>query len=128
MASRRLKHPLDPAANAAANRTFWANHPDLKGQRLSPDSDVHLRREWVDNYLAAGGALETEPNTPPAAVAAPCAEPPFDCQDAWSKCESEADAIINKSSDPVQRNKNFNAAYARMYLEDPKLEWLGAAS
>ena len=53
---------------------------------------------------------------------------PFDCGAAWKNCEDQADKIIKTSNDPVARNKAFNAAYAKMYLENPKLEWLGAAA
>jgi hypothetical protein len=128
VASRRLKYPLDGNAVKTANREFWAKHPELDGQRLSPDSSVELRREWVNAYIAAGGALDVEPKAPPAEVSAPCATPPFDCGASWGDAEAAADQVINKSADPIERNKHINAAYAKMYLEDPKLEWLGAAA
>jgi hypothetical protein len=128
MASRRLQQPLDPDLVAAANEKFWADHPDLAGQQLKPDSDVKLRRAWVDAYIAAGGQVEGEPATKPSEVVAPCPVKPIDCADAWKGAEQEADDILNKSDDPVKRNKEINAAYARMYLQNPKLEWLGAAA
>ena len=81
MATPRLKQPLNPQAVAAANKQFWKDHPELRGEQLGADADWHLRKEWVDDYLAAGGKLETEPDVAPDAAAvtepvAPAVEAP----------------------------------------------------
>jgi hypothetical protein len=128
MSTHRLQQPLNPHAVKAANNQFWKDHPELAGRQLGPDADIELRNEWVADYRAAGGLLEQEPDTAPDAVVATCVTPTFDCAQAWQQCESKADDILNKDSDPVKRNKHINAAYAKMYLQDPKLEWLGAAA
>ncbi len=64
----------------------------------------------------------------PSASAQPPTNAPFDCTKAWQQAEGEADAIINRSDDPIQRNKYINAAYAQLYRQDPRLHWLGAAA
>jgi hypothetical protein len=128
MPTTRLQQPLDPQAVKAANQQFWKDHPELAGQQLGADADVTLRKEWVRDYVAAGGPVEKEPDAAPDAVVATCATPALDCAHAWQDCDAKADEILNKDSDPVKRNKYINAAYAKMYLQDPKLEWLGAAA
>lgn len=127
MSSRRLKQPLDGGAVATANRKLWRDHPELSRRHLTMDSaDAAYRTEWATNYLAAGGSVETEANAPLEQTVVPC--PTFDCAAAWKECEAAADAITNKSHDPLERNRFINAAYAQMYLNNPKLEWLGAAA
>ena|ERR1700687_5723397 len=67
-----------------------------------------------------------QPTAPVDQTATPCSG--FDCAAAWKECEAQADAIINKSNDPIQRNKYISAAYAKLYMQNPKLEWLGAGA
>jgi uncharacterized Zn-binding protein involved in type VI secretion len=58
----------------------------------------------------------------------PIGLPNNDCAKAWKEIEDQANAILDKSTDPIQRNKNINAAYAKLYLQDRRLHWLGAAA
>ncbi len=52
----------------------------------------------------------------------------IDCAKAWKEVEDEADNILNKSSDYIERNKYINAAYADLYRSNPNLHWAGVAA
>lgn len=50
------------------------------------------------------------------------------CSENWSKVEKEVDLITNHPDD-IERNKQINAAYADLYLNDPKgQKWAGTAA
>ncbi|SEA13881.1 hypothetical protein [Rubrimonas cliftonensis] len=76
--SRVAKRPLDPAAVSAANDAFYAAHPEMiaaDGARI-PIGDgadqAAYRTEWMDHYVAAGGALEGDDPTPAEEPVQPC--------------------------------------------------------
>ncbi|MBW2109659.1 MAG: hypothetical protein JRI36_13490, partial [Deltaproteobacteria bacterium] len=80
--SRRAARPLDPEARREANRRFYARHPERDpargGSGIHPTAreDAALRREWMDYYEAAGGAVETVPRRrrPADRMVAPCCD------------------------------------------------------
>ena len=57
-----------------------------------------------------------------------CGDPPLDCQKAWAEVDKEAVRIVNSTDDAVERNKKISAAYAQMYLDDPRMQWIGTAA
>lgn len=88
MADRVAKRPLDPAATKAASDQFYANHPemiDAEGKRIPihPSSAAHraYRTEWMDLYVANGGALEGDDP-------APAVEPKKPCEYCWIKFQA----------------------------------------
>jgi hypothetical protein len=90
-------YPLSPSATAAADNAFYKSHPEMvkDGKRVPLDpcdpQQAAMRREWMNNYAANGGAVEPAsggrcaeriktaeadaagPSSPTAAVA-PCAQ------------------------------------------------------
>jgi hypothetical protein len=75
---RRAKLPLNPDAVKAADDALYQNHPELDGRKLTMGpEDGALRKEWMDAYLAAGGAIadQKEPS-PPASPKVPCPTAP----------------------------------------------------
>lgn len=55
------------------------------------------------------------------------------CASAWLRCQQEAEAIIadadgNMIADPVVRNRRINAAYAELWLRNPRFQWAGLAA
>ncbi len=59
MSSRRPKRPLNKDAVKSANAAIWRRFPELKGRKLTMDpKDQVYRKQWMDEYLAAGGELE----------------------------------------------------------------------
>ena len=59
MSDRRAKRPLSEAAVKSANEALWSAHPELKGRQLTMGpEDAALRKEWMDAYVATGGAVE----------------------------------------------------------------------
>lgn len=75
-----LQRPLDPAAVKAADDAFYAKHPEFigpDGQRIplsaTDPAQAALRREWRNNYVAAGGAVEGgESQKPPGSGSETC--------------------------------------------------------
>jgi hypothetical protein len=45
---------------AGTDREFQKLHPELKGERLSRSSPVHLQQEWRDLYLAHSRAAMSQ--------------------------------------------------------------------
>lgn len=76
--TRRAKRPLDKEAVAKANEAFYARFPEMKGKRLPDQTDdpcvMHMRSVWMDEYIKAGGAYETEqfPDCPPESTEEKC--------------------------------------------------------
>jgi hypothetical protein len=67
---RRLQHPLDPKAVAAANKALQS---ETGGRTLTmDDDDAELRKKWVDAYLAAGGQEKTSNRRPVKSAKQPC--------------------------------------------------------
>lgn len=77
---------------------------------------------------APAASVDGSPAPCPVAASTTTPSTPFDCKGAWRQVEGDADAVLNRSSDPIQRNKNINAAYAKLYQQAPRLHWLGAAA
>jgi hypothetical protein len=53
------------------------------------------------------------------------------CKELWDDLEKEAKEITTpdgKDIGPFERNKRITAAYADMFLQNPKLQWAGAAA
>lgn len=55
------------------------------------------------------------------------------CASAWLRCQQEAEAIIadadgNMIADAVVRNRRINAAYAELWLRNPRFQWAGLAA
>ena len=129
----RLQQPLDPKAVAQANKMLWGANPELEGRQLSMGpGDARYREQWVKAYLAAGGQPEPpavqKPIDSPVQACPLAAPPELDCGKAWKELDDEAEGVLNQSSDPIERNNRINAAYAKMYLQDRRLHWLGAAA
>ncbi len=53
--------------------------------------------------------------------------PPLDCSAAWKEIEKEKDEIL-KDPDPIKRNKQVTAAYAKLYNDKPEMKWSGLAA
>ncbi|SEM69473.1 Zn-binding Pro-Ala-Ala-Arg (PAAR) domain-containing protein, incolved in TypeVI secretion [Pseudomonas sp. ok272] len=54
------------------------------------------------------------------------------CQDLWQRYQQAAEKIVAPDgvliADPKTRNRAINAAYARLWLEDPRFQWAGLAA
>lgn len=54
------------------------------------------------------------------------------CEHAWRAYQKMAEAIVAPGgtliADPKARNRAINAAYARLWLQDPRLQWAGLAA
>lgn len=118
-----------PVGRASEGWVDSSQYDSDAGVCVSPEPEPALVCEsTVEVYSGDGPSSKSPP--PEEAVCRP-SEPPtssLDCIDAWKQVDGEADAILNKSKGPIQRNEDINATYAKMYLEDPKLEWMGAAA
>lgn len=75
---RRAKLPLNSDAVNAADQALYNNHPELNGRKLTMGpADGGLRKEWMDAYLAAGGAAAPPcPTAPPGQTTVPCPATP----------------------------------------------------
>lgn len=80
---RRAKLPLDPLGVRTADEAFYAQHPEL----VNPDgtrrkltmapADAALRKEWMEAYSAAGGAITAPSSTSPVgSPTMPCSASP----------------------------------------------------
>lgn len=100
------------------------------GVCVSPEAEPPLQvcESTVEVYSDNGPSSQAPPEEEAVCWAKEPLNTSIDCVDAWKQVDGEADAILNKNKDPVKRNKDINAEYAKMYLEDPKLEWMGAAA
>ncbi|WP_085684940.1 MULTISPECIES: DUF2515 family protein [unclassified Pseudomonas] len=58
--------------------------------------------------------------------------PVLTCQCVWRAYQREAEKIVAPDgvliSDPVQRNRAINAAYARLWMHDSRFQWAGLAA
>jgi hypothetical protein len=58
--------------------------------------------------------------------------PVLTCEGLWRVFQKEAEDIVAPGgkliANPVERNRAINAAYARLWLEDPRFEWAGLAA
>lgn len=81
--SRRATLPLNPDAVAKADEDFYANHPEWTGKKLSATdpAQADLRKEWMDAYVANGGAVTEPGKSTPAKPAQPCPKPEPPCKD-----------------------------------------------
>lgn len=58
--------------------------------------------------------------------------PILTCEGLWRIYQREAEAIVAPGGvlipDPIERNRVINAAYARLWLHDPRFQWAGLAA
>ncbi len=58
--------------------------------------------------------------------------PILTCSCLWRTYQREAEEIVAPKgvliADPVARNRAINAAYARLWLHDPRFQWAGLAA
>lgn len=58
--------------------------------------------------------------------------PILTCACLWRRYQKEAEEIVAPGgvliADPVERNRAINAAYARLWLHDPRFQWAGLAA
>jgi len=58
--------------------------------------------------------------------------PILTCACIWRRYQKEAEEIVAPGgvliADPVERNRAINAAYARLWLHDPRFQWAGLAA
>ncbi|MHC8348576.1 DUF2515 family protein [Pseudomonas sp. RT4P38] len=58
--------------------------------------------------------------------------PILTCSCLWRRYQREAENIVAPGgvliADPVERNRAINAAYARLWLHDPRFQWAGLAA
>ncbi|MGA2703390.1 MAG: DUF4329 domain-containing protein [Isosphaeraceae bacterium] len=76
---RHAKLPLNPDAVKAADEALYKNHPELGRRKLTmapTQAEGVLRKEWMDAYIAAGGAVEGLSPAAPVAPTTPCSAPP----------------------------------------------------
>lgn len=85
------------------------------GQNVHPISDCECRIEPL--YDVQTKVIEV---------------PVLTCEGLWRVFQKEAEDIVAPSgkliANPVERNRAINAAYARLWLEDPRFEWAGLAA
>ncbi|MDR3618417.1 MAG: polymorphic toxin type 47 domain-containing protein [Paludisphaera borealis] len=63
---REAKLPLNPDAVKAADQALNEKHPELEGRKLTMgEEDAALRKEWMDSYLAKGGAEQKKSSSAP---------------------------------------------------------------
>ncbi len=113
LAVRHAKLPLNPDAVKAADEALYKNHPELDGRKLTMGpEDGALRKEWMDSYLAAGGAVDSpKPPSPPPGPTTPCPPSTYDKQlkeamkQAW-KDSFKPDGTVTEQGGSIIRTKD----------------------
>ncbi|MDY7567869.1 hypothetical protein QN400_17310 [Pseudomonas sp. RTC3] len=58
--------------------------------------------------------------------------PVLTCEGAWRVFQREAEEVVAPGgiliADPIERNRAINAAYARLWLHEPRFQWAGLAA
>jgi hypothetical protein len=88
-------------------------------QRLNHNSTPVADCECKEERLYGANTLVTE-------------VPILTCACLWRTYQREAEEIVAPGgvliADPVERNRVINAAYARLWLHDPRFQWAGLAA
>lgn len=58
--------------------------------------------------------------------------PVLTCEGVWRVFQREAEDVVAPGGilivDPIERNRAINAAYARLWLHEPRFQWAGLAA
>ncbi len=90
----------------------------------------------VDHSRAAAQSFAPTPTAPRSFNASPAAafseQPTPFCENLWRSYQMRAEAIVAPGgiliADPKARNRAINAAYANLWLKDPRFQWAGLAA
>lgn len=112
----------DPPPRLEANQTIF--------------SEVFENAQAFDHSRAAAQSFAPTPATPRSFNATPAAafseQPTPYCENLWRSYQMRAEAIIAPGgiliADPKARNRAINAAYANLWLKDPRFQWAGLAA
>lgn len=114
----------DPPPRLEANQTFF--------------SEVFENAQAFDHSRAATQSFTptSTPAAPRSFNASPAAtfseQPTPYCENLWRSYQMRAEAIVAPGgiliADPKARNRAINAAYANLWLKDPRFQWAGLAA
>ncbi|WP_256350852.1 MULTISPECIES: PAAR domain-containing protein [Pseudomonas] len=112
----------DPPPRLEANQTIF--------------SEVFENAQAFDHSRAATQSFAPTPAAPRSFNASPAAafseQPTPFCENLWRSYQMRAEAIVAPGgiliADPKARNRAINAAYANLWLKDPRFQWAGLAA
>ena len=132
-------HESITVATPRSNRLVMTEHAEATGRPavvLHTEGDIRLEAGGRVHRVAQ---LESHKVAPPMKAAAAALIPaaalaggsavsatpaPFPCKGKWAEEVAHTNAIANMQ-DPLERNRKISAEYAKIYQQDPNVQWAG---